>query len=63
MRGVKSGRYASARAGCSLRAAEVDGVALDGLEDEEGTPGFLPGESRDGGAWWAAVYGDTQSWS
>ena len=27
------------------------------------TPGFLPGESRDGGAWWATVYGDTQSWS
>jgi len=21
------------------------------------TPVFLPGESRDGGAWWAAVYG------
>ena len=25
------------------------------------TPVFLPGESRDGGAWWAAVYGVTQS--
>ena len=24
-------------------------------------PGFLPGESRDGGAWWAAVYGVAQS--
>ena len=22
---------------------------------------FLPGESKDGGAWWAAVYGVTQS--
>ena len=27
------------------------------------TPVFLPGESRDGGAWWAAVYGVTQSWT
>ena len=25
------------------------------------TPVFLPGESRDRGAWWAAVYGVTQS--
>ena len=25
------------------------------------TPVFLPGESQDGGAWWAAVYGVTQS--
>ena len=25
------------------------------------TPVFLPGESRDGGAWWAAVYGAAQS--
>ena len=25
------------------------------------TPVFLPGESRDGGAWWAAVSGVTQS--
>ena len=25
------------------------------------TPVFLPGESRDGGAWWAAVYGVSQS--
>ena len=25
------------------------------------TPVFLPGESRDGGAWWAAVYGIAQS--
>ena len=25
------------------------------------TPVFVPGESRDGGAWWAAVYGVTQS--
>ena len=25
------------------------------------TPVSLPGESRDGGAWWAAVYGVTQS--
>ena len=25
------------------------------------TPAFLPWESRDGGAWWAAVYGVTQS--
>ena len=25
------------------------------------TPVFLPGESRDGGAWWAAVYGVAQS--
>ena len=24
-------------------------------------PGFLPGESRDGGAWWAAVCGAAQS--
>ena len=24
------------------------------------TPVFLPGESRDGGAWWAAVYGVAQ---
>ena len=25
------------------------------------TPVFLPGESRDRGAWWAAVYGVAQS--
>ena len=25
------------------------------------TPVFLPGEPRDGGAWWAAVYGVAQS--
>ena len=25
------------------------------------TPVFLPEESRDGGAWWAAIYGVTQS--
>ena len=25
------------------------------------TPVFLPGESQGGGAWWAAVYGVTQS--
>ena len=25
------------------------------------TPVFLPGESQDGGAWWAAVYGVSQS--
>ena len=25
------------------------------------TPVFLPGESQDGGAWWAAVFGVTQS--
>ena len=27
----------------------------------QATPVFLPGESRDGGAWWAAIYGVTQS--
>ena len=27
------------------------------------TPVFLPGESQDGGAWWAAVCGVTQSWT
>ena len=27
------------------------------------TPVFLPGESRDGRAWWAAVYGVTQNWT
>ena len=27
------------------------------------TPAFLPGESRDGGAWWAAIYGVAQSWT
>ena len=27
------------------------------------TPVFLPGESQGGGAWWAAVYGVTQSWT
>ena len=27
------------------------------------TPVFLPGESRDGRAWWAAVYGVAQSWT
>ena len=27
------------------------------------TPAFLPGESQDGGAWWAAVYGVAQSWT
>ena len=25
------------------------------------TPGFLPGESQGRGAWWASVYGVTQS--
>ena len=27
------------------------------------TPVFLPGESRDGGAWRAAIYGVAQSWT
>ena len=27
------------------------------------TPVFLPGESRDVGAYWAAVYGVAQSWT
>ena len=27
------------------------------------TPVFLPGESQDGGAWWAAVSGVAQSWT
>ena len=27
------------------------------------TPVFLPGESQDGGAWWASVYGVAQSWT
>ena len=27
------------------------------------TPVFLPGESREGGAWWAAVCGVAQSWT
>ena len=27
------------------------------------TPVFLPGECRDGGVWWAAVYGVAQSWT
>ena len=27
------------------------------------TPVFLPGESRDGGAWWDAVYRVAQSWT
>ena len=27
------------------------------------TPMFLPGESQGRGAWWAAVYGVTQSWT
>ena len=27
------------------------------------TPVFLPGNPRDGGAWWAAVSGVTQSWT
>ena len=27
------------------------------------TPVFLPGESQGRGAWWAAVYGVTQSWT
>ena len=27
------------------------------------TPVFLPGESQNGGAWWAAVYGVAQSWT
>ena len=27
------------------------------------TPVFLPGESRDGGAWWAVMYGVAQSWT
>lgn len=47
MSGVKSGGYAPAHAGCSLRAAEVDGVALGGPEDEEGKP-RQAGETRRG---------------
>ena len=31
------------------------------FEKWEPTPMFLPGESRDGGDWWAAVYGVAQS--
>ena len=27
------------------------------------TPVFLPGESQDGEAWWAAIYGVAQSWT
>ena len=27
------------------------------------TPVFLPGNPRDGGAWWAAIYGVAQSWT
>ena len=27
------------------------------------TPVFLPGESRDGGAWWAAISGLAQGWT
>ena len=27
------------------------------------TPVFLPGEHKDGGAWWAAIYGVTQAWT
>ena len=27
------------------------------------TPVFLPGEPKDGGAWWAAIYGVTQAWT
>ena len=27
------------------------------------TPVFLPGESQGQGAWWAAIYGVTQSWT
>ena len=27
------------------------------------TPVFLPGESQDGGSWWAAVSGVAQSWT
>jgi len=27
------------------------------------SPVFLPGESRDGGMWYAAVYGVAQSWT
>ena len=27
------------------------------------TPVFLPGEFQDRGAWWAAIYGVTQSWT
>ena len=29
----------------------------------QATPVFLPGESWDGGAWWAAIYGVAQSWT
>ena len=27
------------------------------------TPVFLPGESQEGGAWWAVIYGVGQSWT
>lgn len=47
MSGVKSGGYAPAHSGCSLRAAEVDGVALGDPEDEEGKP-RRAGEARRG---------------
>ena len=29
----------------------------------QSTPVFLPGESQGRGSWWAAVYGDAQSWT
>ena len=33
------------------------------IREWQSTAVFLPGESMDGGAWWAAVHGITQSWT
>ena len=42
----------------------TDRLHFHALEKEMATySSALPGESRDGGAWWAAVYGVPQSWT
>ena len=42
----------------------TDRLHFHALEKEMATySSVLPGESRDGGAWWTAVYGVPQSWT
>ena len=36
---------------------------MHGRRKWQPTPVFLPGESRDRGAWWPAIYGVAQSWT
>ena len=47
--------------GWPMRAQILASIMPSMQKEMAPTPVFLPGESQDGGAWWAAVYGVTQS--